>query len=119
MCINTPVALEKELWIKDGLENLFSVSRFQGSSLHLFHQRGRRGQRHQPRVPRGRALHLWLQPFRPTPRPAQGLAVGRLRRQRALRLPIRPGVCGRQGEGEELPTGFHGARPNADEHPEQ
>lgn len=98
------------------LNCVFHVSfRLQGNSLHLCHQRSRRGQRHQPGVPWGRALHLRLQPCRSTPWPAARLAVGRLRRQRALRLPVRPGVCGRQGEGEELPTWVTWARPNTDE----
>lgn len=95
---------------------IFPLSiRLEGSSFHLRHQCSRRGQRHQPGVPRGRTLHLRLQPFRPAPRTATWLAVGRLRWQCALRLQICPWVCRRQRKGEELPARVAGARPDADE----
>lgn len=63
--------------------------------LHVRGERRGGGQRHEPRVPRGRAVHLRLQPRRAPQGPAAGLAVGRLRRQHRLRLPLREGVRGR------------------------
>lgn len=81
----------------------YSIS-IKGDRIYLRHQRGRCCQCHQPGMPWGRALHLWLQPCRPAPRPAAWLAVGRLWRQRALWLQIRQRICRCQGAGEELPS---------------
>lgn len=67
--------------------------------LHLRGERCRGGERHEPSLPRGRAVHLWLQPRRTPQGPAAGLAVGRLRRQHRLRLPLCQGVRGRARAG--------------------
>lgn len=70
-------------------------------------------------MPRGRAVLLRLQPNRPAQGPAPGLALGWLRGQRGVRLPLRQGVRGCQGEGEELRERFGGAGSHADEPAEQ
>ncbi|XP_044907574.1 protein Wnt-5a isoform X4 [Felis catus] len=67
--------------------------------LHVRGERRGGGERHEPRVPRGRAVHVRLQPRRAPQGPAAGLAVGRLRRQHRLRLPLRQGVRGRARAG--------------------
>ena len=95
------------------------VRREPGDGLHLRSERCRGCERHQPRLPRGRAVHVRLQPGGTAQGPAAGLAVGRLRGQRGVRLPLRQGVCGRPRAGEELCQGVGGAGPRAHEPAEQ
>lgn len=65
--------------------------------VHVCHQRSGGGKRSEPGLPRGGALILWVQQGGQAQRPAPGLAVGRLRGQSQLRVPILQGVCGRPG----------------------
>lgn len=100
----------------------FSVLVFcrqQGNSFYLRHQRSGCRERCESSVPWGRALHLWLQPSGSSQRPPERLAMGRLRGQRQLRLPFRPGVRGRPRAREELPSWIGRERTHAYESTEQ
>lgn len=93
--------------------------RQQRNSFYLRHQRSRRCECGESGVPWGWALHLRLQPGGTSQRPPERLALGRLRGQRQLRLPFRPGVCGRPWAREELPTWICWACTHAYESTEQ
>lgn len=56
--------------------------------IHLCRECRGGGERHQPGLPRGWALHMWLQQDSPAQGPAPWLAVGRLWGQRGVRLPV-------------------------------
>lgn len=78
--------------------------RQQRNSFYLCHQRSGCCECGESGVPWGWAFHLRLQPSGSSQRPPERLAMGRLRGQRQLRLPFRPGVCGRPRAREKLPT---------------
>lgn len=67
--------------------------------LHIRGERRGGGQRHEPRMPGGRAVHLWLQPRRASQGPAEGLAVGRLRGQHRVWISLCQGVRRRARAG--------------------
>lgn len=67
--------------------------------LHVRGERRGGGQRHEPCMPGGRAVHLWLQPRCASQGPAEGLAVGRLRGQHRIWISLRQGVRRRARTG--------------------
>lgn len=67
--------------------------------LHICGERSWGGECHEQSMPGGRAVYLWLQPCCAPQGPASGLAVGRLRGQHRLWLPLRQGIRGRTRKG--------------------
>lgn len=74
--------------------------------LHVRRERSWGGECHEPSMPGGRAVNVWLQPCCTPQGPASGLAVGRLRGQHRLRLPLRQGIRGRTRKGTNPRQGF-------------